>query len=1360
MYYSSFDVVKVGDTVTYELNGKKRTHKILPFTQNWKPVTMGGAYESSYNRPDDTTGANPNEGTISEKAPLAQALLGKHVGESFSYVVNDRNFSGEIISIDNRVVSKLGNSDIDKIDNVTLNDNQSKRTGGRLCIKQEGFYYNVTGNDALLLHKYFGYKVYGVNQFRTGFPVIGRDTVLKKIDDLAINYDVYDKRGEVIVSKSFSPNNYEILNPSDFPEAVLRSSQRKGSTPKGTTEPAQTEYARILQCLHQGVDPFTGEIVSGIDAQTQKILLEMLVHFGGVDDSLPPENDFDEPIEYKTALGFNQEFEALLAEDKFIARSDYKQLLETYETTYTFFNSAVRARTLSYYCEQNKVQERVITKFLNYYEDILDLQRGSSFVAKHNDEYVNNHLESEKLYLDTVLSDVDSNILLDDDQRKAVLSDEDYSLVIAGAGAGKTTTVAAKVKYLVDKKNIAPEEILVISYTNKAVGELQERINAQLKIPCPITTFHSTGNAILRKQDDEKKKIATEGFLYNCVNEYLKRNILSQPTLVDKLVMFFGSYFDTPYEGDDINLFFNYVAKADFTTLRSNIDEYNEQIIDRRTGQIKTISSETLRSVQEVKIANFLYLNQIDYKYEEIYPYHILKAKKPYTPDFCIRQGNKVAYIEHFGITENGRHSFYSAEELGRYKQEIQDKIALHKAHGSTLIYTYSQYNDGRDFIEHLREQLETAGFILKARPTEEVFKKLVQSEENKYIAKLVKLICVFIVNFKTNGFELGDFYRLSRTSANVRSKLFLEICEACYLEYQKQLLERNAIDFQDMINESARILREKRIAHEELPFKYIIVDEYQDISRQRFDLTKELSTICKAKIIAVGDDWQSIYAFSGSDVTLFTHFCSIMGYGQELKITRTYRNAQEVIDIAGYFVQKNDSQIKKTLVSPKHIQKPVIVETYSEDFDRKKYAGRGGKYFLLGKKVEELVGVILQQNAKEGKSANSSILLIGRFGFDARNLCFSNDFVYDENNGKISSKKYPRARLEFLTAHSSKGLGYDNVIIINARNEIYGFPAKIDDDPVLKYVVKDDTSIEYAEERRLFYVAMTRTKNRVYIVTPEKHPSEFILELIKDYPDITVHGDINKNNDTNIGLIKRCPVCGFPLQFRYKPSYGLSLWICTNEPEVCNFISNDLSGGEMSIQKCDWCRDGYLIVKKGPSGGAFLGCTNYEPDGTGCNRTVNSDNYKTLAGGNFEPDESVEKPTYQTVVPTPQMPKVKHDKQRTTSTERKKVDVHKIHYELIHFGPYGFSVIADDEGNIITDLELLDVLHKLRYELMQETHQSSVAIVTNTGLVSLATYRPETREEFISLSGLGEGTYNAYGARFIKAIKDFYAKK
>lgn len=1066
-------------------------------------------------------------------------------------------------------------------------------------------------------------------------------------------------------------------------------------------------------------------------------------------------NNAQQPAEYEKALEFIKEFERLKDEDKYIARSDYSYLIDKYRDIYTFFESMQRAATLTYYCKQNKVLQNEIVKFVTYYADISDLKKSSSIFDEHNEKYIQSHIASEKGYLDKILFEIDPNILLDEEQRRVVLSDEDYTLVIAGAGAGKTTTVAAKVRYLVEKKHIKPEQILVISFTNKAVGELRERINGGLLIPCPITTFHSTGYAILCKKEDDKKTIVEGGFLFNAVNNYLKGNILEQPELVDKLIMFFGSYFDAPYEGNDINQFFNYISKADFSTLKSNVNEYNAQVIDKRTHKVTTISNEVLRSAQEVEIANFLYLNSIDYVYEEIYPYHILKAKKPYTPDFCIRQGNKVAYIEHFGITEDGKSNFYTLAELSRYKQEIRDKIELHKKHGTTLICTYSQYNDGRDLVEHLEEELKHVGFKLNRRPSEEVFTKLVNTEENKYISRLVKLISTFIRNFKTNGYTLDDFYRFERTNANVRTKLFLDVCKACYLEYQKKLSEANAIDFEDMINDSARILREKQISGEKLDFKYIIVDEYQDISRQRFDLTKELSKICNAKIIAVGDDWQSIYAFSGSDITLFTHFCSIMGYGKELKITKTYRNAQEVIDIAGNFVQKNESQIKKSLLSPKHIQKPVIIYTYSEKADKSENKGKGGKYYHLGKQLEKVIGEILTRNKDEGKSANSSILLIGRFNFDARNLCFSQDFVYDELNGKVFSKKYPRAKLEFLTAHSSKGLGYDNVVIVNARNDIYGFPSKIADDPVMKYVIKDDISIEYAEERRLFYVAMTRTKNRVYIVTPENRPSEFILELVRDYPDITVKGELNTESDSNINYVKRCPICGYPLQLRYKRNYGYRMWMCTNEPEICNFITNELSGGDMSIQKCDWCRDGYLVVKK-TENGVILGCTNYKKDGTGCNRMMSPEYYHRWITDGFEDDLSVEKPAYfESIIKVPdKIPEMKEESKPVT--QRRVAKVHTVTHSERYIEQDGFMVVADDDGQILTDMTLLETLRELRKQIMVEENKPAYTIINNKGLVSLATYRPESREEFISLYGLGETSYDLYGERFISAIKDY----
>ena len=907
--------------------------------------------------------------------------------------------------------------------------------------------------------------------------------------------------------------------------------------------------------------------------------------------------------EHQQLVEFYRELKELLNSDKYLAVSDYKGIVHKYADIYNFFLGQKRAKTLAFYCQQNDLQEKWVEKFLAFYEDFEDLKTIPASVEKHNKAYVTSHLKSEKEYLDTILKKIDPVINLDDEQRHVVLSDEDYTLVIAGAGAGKTTTVAAKVRYLVEKKGIKPEQILVISFTNKAVGELRDKINKGLGIPCPVTTFHSTGYAILRKKEAAGKNIVDGGFMFNVINNYLKGNILEQPELVDKLILFFGSYFDAPYEGDDLNTFFNYISKADFSTLKGNMSEYTEEIINKRTGNKISIAHETLRSAQEVSIANFLYLNSIDYRYEKPYQFNIIRAHKPYTPDFTLKQGDKIAYLEHFGITEDGRNNRYTAEQLKKYKAAINDKVLLHRKHNTDLIYTFSSYNDGRPMLEHLKEQLIEHGFVLNQRSSQEVFEKIVNTEENKYILKLVKLICTFIQNFKTNGYTIDKFYEWESQTTNERTRLFLDVCQQCYLEYAKRLKEKRAVDFEDMINESARILNQQLISGKTLDFKYIIVDEYQDISRQRFDLTKSLSQICDAKIIAVGDDWQSIYAYAGSDITLFTKFKDSMGYGQELKITRTYRNAQEVIDIAGGFIQKNDSQLKKALVSPKHIQDPVVIESYTEDVDRTQTKGKGGKYYMIGKTVEDIVATILEENPK------SSILLLGRYGFDAYNLSRSADFIYDEKTGGVKSKKFPGVRLEFMTVHRAKGLGFDNVIIINARNELYGFPSQIQEDPVLKYVVKDDFSIEYAEERRLFYVALTRTKNRVYIVVPEQHPSKFVTELISDFKNVKVNGKINEVDDANSADIKRCPICGYPLQLRYKPHYGLKLWLCSNEPEICDFMTNDLRGGELSILKCDKCQDGYLIVKEGKVE-PFLGCTNYKSDKTGCNGTMTKDYY------------------------------------------------------------------------------------------------------------------------------------------------------
>lgn len=333
-------------------------------------------------------------------------------------------------------------------------------------------------------------------------------------------------------------------------------------------------------------------------------------------------------------------------------------------------------------------------------------------------------------------------------------------------------------------------------------------------------------------------------------------------------------------------------------------------------------------------------------------------------------------------------------------------------------------YNDGRSLISHLKEKLEENGFELNPRSNKEVMEMLVAGEENRYIRRLISLICRFISNFKVNAYQADDFNRMYHSTQNVRSRLFLSICNDCYLEYERWLKENNAVDFEDMINESARLLREVKDMKKKLDFKYIIVDEYQDISRQRFDLTKALSEVTDAKIIAVGDDWQSIYAFSGSDITLFTKFEEIMGYAKMLKIVRTYRNSQEVIDIAGNFIQRNKEQITKQLISPKHIEDPVLIYTYDGSRKKKSADRRSGSNYEMARAIEKVIEDLIEYKKKEHTKVGK-ILLLGRYGFDGDNL---------ERTGLFEYIKYP-------VLHSTyEGLHYAETITVSKLHKLQNY--------------------------------------------------------------------------------------------------------------------------------------------------------------------------------------------------------------------------------------------------------------------------------------------------------------------------------
>ena len=881
-------------------------------------------------------------------------------------------------------------------------------------------------------------------------------------------------------------------------------------------------------------------------------------------------------------ISFSDDYSRIFSRNRYITHRDTTYLQETYGAYYTHLKNKMIFQYIANHAGQLHVDIEGLKSFLRKMHTL------GADITTHNGDYVVTTVTEQRSYFDHILDEIDPGIRLDDEQRRAVVTDDDYCLLVAGAGAGKTTTMAAKVKYLVEKQHVNPEEIIVISYTKKAIGELKDRINKGLHIPAEICTFHKFAYDIVKRFSSEPPEVNLSS--YRIIFDMLEQSIFHNKQLMRNLVLFMGYYFDLTedvFKFENLDQYHIYKASQDYETLKSGLGEYVKKVAQQRTKRVKTITGEFLRSVQEVQIANFLYLNGLDYEYERVYPYDSPSRNKKYTPDFYISQGEHTAWLEHYALTESGYSRIFTPQQIAKYKKAIRDKRALHATFHTTLLETWSFYNDRRSLLDHLKEILEKEGFVLKPRNLDEVYRKIVETGKDKYIYRLIFFMMNFIEQYKTTGYDAVGFEILRKKTDNPRTLLFLDIAEQVYQHYQATLKQNNEIDFADMINDAHTYLQEIEQQGIELPYKYIIIDEFQGIARQRFNLTKRLSEITKAKVVAVGDDWQSIYAFSGSDITLFTRFLELMGAGTELKITHTYRNSQELIDIAGGFVQKNTSQIRKQLVSPKHLKDPVLIREFDDSIKPMK---------ALAAQIEAVIGEIIKEYGQK-----SSILLIGRYNYDMYKLYNTGRFSELPNN-RVKSEAYPNANISFMTAHSAKGLGYDNVVLINMFEGKFGFPCQIEDDPIMKLVTYEDTSMPYAEERRLFYVALTRTKNRVYIMTPQRKPSRFLIELIKDY-------DLPHSDKLNMQIVDmfnlRCPVCGFPLKYEFNKNYGMNLWICTNEVEVCDFMTNDRND-RYDIYKCPKCKAGYMIVKHNKkTNQAFYGCSNYGVTECPCNNMV-----------------------------------------------------------------------------------------------------------------------------------------------------------
>lgn len=774
----------------------------------------------------------------------------------------------------------------------------------------------------------------------------------------------------------------------------------------------------------------------------------------------------------------------------------YSLMKNCIDEFYSFYNQDIyiSKKTLDLFLDKYRDVFQLINKFPNksdeYYKKVVTLsQKAYNMIDVKNDNFVRNHLVRDKVYFDNMFKKVDSNIILDEEQRKAILIDEDYSLVIAGAGSGKTTTMAAKVKYMVEKRGVNPKSIIIISFTNKATEELDDILNKKFNLNVNVLTFHKLGMSFIRRIVDGPVQIVNDNGMYSIISKYFLEVVFKDKNLLKRYVNAFGEKLlklnDYCFDYESYDEYYKHYMDEKYLDCKDNLKEEINKRIKRNQRYFKTINGEFVKSLGELKIANYLYLNSVEYEYEKKYPVTVGNLHS-YSPDFTIRNFDIDVYLEFYGMASLDLYGNIIAPE--DYKDVIYKKRKVHDKYDTDLIYLFGRYESGEYYLNVLGNELDKRNVRKIRRSDKEVFYRLMETSNNFPYVNLIKLIRLFINLFKEFNYSLDDFEVLSDKINDINIKEQLSLIRDVYVYYENSLRCDNRIDFQDMINyaySNMEKLKESNINN----FKYVIIDEYQDISRQRHNFAKKISDLFGAKIVAVGDDWQTIFSFSGSDIELFTKFYESMGYAEIVKITNTYRNSQELIDLAGEFVTRNKGQIFKELKSNKHLKNPVELVGYDYDVESDN----------LAEILSDLIVRIYNNNS------NDKILLLMRFNDEMYNLIDSKLFYQKRSDSnRIYCKAQPNAYIDIMSVHKSKGLGYDQVILLNALDIVKGFPSQMRDEPVISFLKMNsfdeisDSDVMYPEERRLFYVAMTRTKNKLYIMVPndEDFKSEFIDEI------------------------------------------------------------------------------------------------------------------------------------------------------------------------------------------------------------------------------------------------------------------------
>jgi DNA helicase-4 len=708
-----------------------------------------------------------------------------------------------------------------------------------------------------------------------------------------------------------------------------------------------------------------------------------------------------------------------------------------------------------------------------------DLQ---DFANGINERQLAKQLSASKQFFETV-----EKSPLTQEQSKAVVCLDNRVLLVASAGSGKTSTMVAKAGYALKNGYFEPERMLLLAFNNDAAKELGQRIKERLT-PLGLhaervvaRTFHAFGLDVIGQATGKRPSLAP----WVESGKDLEHLLAIVDDLKDRDVVFRASW--------DI---FRIVLGQDLPKFGK--EEESPDSWDGATKQegFRTLNNEVVKSRGEQVLANWLFYNGVKYVYESDYKVDTADAQhRQYKPDFYFPDAD--AYLEHWGVNEKGE----PPPSFVGYKESMAWKREVHARNGTKLLETtMAELWSGKAF-QYLETELPKLGITLDPDPERPVPGRA--PIENPRLARTIRS---FITHAKSNRLSQSELRaRLDSGVAGsfkFRHTLFLRLAEKISEEWEARLKEAKCIDFEDMLNLATDCVEQGRWTS---PYDLVMVDEFQDASQARARLVAALVNAPDKHLFAVGDDWQSINRFAGADLGVMTDFESKFGRAVTLKLETTFRCPQELCDISSAFVQKNPAQLRKVVRSSQpQVEDPVSIVRVEDEAQIRT---------AVAKRLAQIAEAV-------SPGRKQKVLLLGRYQKDRSYLPLD----YDQT----------RIELEFITVHSSKGLEGDHVILPRVTSETLGFPSGVADDPVLQLAMPGDDAYEYAEERRLFYVALTRARSTATLVTVAHKESPFITELVKE------HQIGLRKLDGSVGSEELCPKCGKGFMMQRRGKYGL----------------------------------------------------------------------------------------------------------------------------------------------------------------------------------------------------------------------------